>query len=89
MSHSGAFVTHLSIQRDVFKPLQWNSIIIENGLLWTLRRAKPTVDALIGIDVQHRFSFVKAIGRANDDAVLKFAAGTQLRHHHRHDFTFN
>jgi hypothetical protein len=61
--------------------------MIKNGLLWAFRCAKPTIDALIGIDIQHRFPFVKAIGRANDDAILEFAAGAELRYDHWHDFT--
>lgn len=86
MSHPRAFVTHLSIQGDVRSPFWWNSVIVEYGLLRAFRRAKPTVDALIGIDIQHRFPFVEAIGGTNDDAILEFATGAKLRYDHRHDF---
>lgn len=89
MSHPRAFVTHLSVQCDVRPPFWWNSVIIEYGLLRAFGRAKPTVDALIRIDIQHRFPFVKAIGRANNDAIFEFAAGTELSYDHRHDFNLN
>lgn len=89
VSHARAFVTFLAVQCDVRPPFWWNSIIIKYGLLWAFRCAKPTIDALIGIDIQHRFPLVKAIGRANDNAILEFAAGAELRYDHWHDFNLN
>jgi hypothetical protein len=51
---------------------------MENRLHGTFRDACFTVDALLGVDVQHLFTFVKALDWANDNAICISAADAGL-----------
>src|SRR5262249_52605951 len=51
---------------------------MENRLDGAFRHARLAVDALFGVDVQHRLPLVKALHPAHDDAIRVFAIETRL-----------
>jgi hypothetical protein len=79
-----AFWHHLRIQGDVLPPLPRDVVFVKNCLDGAFRHARVTVNALNGIDVQHLLPFVKAIARADDDAIGVLAAGARLGHNIGH-----
>jgi hypothetical protein len=46
--------------------------------------AGVAIDARVRIDEEHAFAFVKAVARADDDAIAVFAAETRLGHNVSH-----
>lgn len=66
------------------QPWRRHIVFIENGFDRALRNAGFTVDAFIGMDVEHIGILIEAIGWANLQARLVFAAFAWLSHDHRH-----
>jgi hypothetical protein len=58
---------------------------MENGLNRALGNACLTIDALIGMDVEHLFPFVEALYGANNDAIGIAAAYARLGNNVSHD----
>ena len=67
------------------QPRRRNIVFIENGFDRALRNTGFAVDAFIGMDVDHIGILVKAIGWANLQASLIFAAFAWFSHDHRHN----
>lgn len=67
------------------QPRRWHIVFIENGFDRALRNTGLAVDAFIGMDVDHVGILVKAIGWANLQASLIFAAFAWFSHDHRHN----
>lgn len=70
--------SHICIHFCVFLPLVRNIVFMKNRFHWTLGDASFTVDALLRMDVQHLFPFVKALDWANDDTICISAADAGL-----------
>jgi hypothetical protein len=51
----------LCIDLRKFFPLTWNIIFVIDCLNWADRLAGSTIDALIGLDIEHAVAFVDAI----------------------------
>jgi hypothetical protein len=66
-------------------PRRWHIVFIEYGFDRALRNTGFTVDAFIGMDVDHLGILIKAITRANLQASLIFAAFAWFSHDHRHN----
>ncbi len=66
------------------QPRRWHIVFIENGFDRALRNTGFTVDAFIGMDVDHVGILIKAITWANLQASLVFAAFAWLSYDHRH-----
>ena len=66
------------------QPRRWHIVFIENGFDRALRNTGFTVDAFIGMDVDHIGILIKAIGWANLQASLVLAAFAWLSYDHRH-----
>ena len=62
----GAF---LGVQGRELFPLVGEVVFVKDRLDGALRHASFTVDALVGVDVQHLRPFVETINRAHDDTV--------------------
>src|ERR1044072_4113507 len=60
-------------------------VFMENGFHGTFRHARFTVDALIGVDVQHLLTLVKALDRADNDTVGVLASKTRLSNYVSHE----
>lgn len=60
-------------------------VFIKNGFDRALRDTGFTVDAFIGMDVDHFGILIKAIGWANLQASLVFTAFARFSHYHRHN----
>ena len=54
------------------------------GCGWAFRGTSVAVDAVVRVDVQHLFAFVKTIARADGNAVGIFATKTRLGHYVSH-----
>ena len=67
------------------QPRRWHIVFIENGFDRALRNTGFTVDAFIGMDVDHIGILIKAITWANLQASLVFAAFARFSHDHRHN----
>ena len=67
------------------QPRRWHIVFIENGFDGALRNTGFTVDAFIGMDVDHIGILIKAITWANLQASLVFAAFARFSHDHRHN----
>jgi len=76
---------HFTIQFDVTVPFIGHIVLVKNGVNGALRNAVSAVNASFGIDEDHRLSFVKAFGRANNDAVRVLAVKTGFCNNHRHE----
>jgi hypothetical protein len=63
---------------------RWHIVFIENGFDRALRNTGFTVDAFIGMNVDHIGILIKAITWANLHASLIFAAFARFSHDHRH-----
>lgn len=66
------------------QPRRWHIVFIENGFDRALRNTGFTVDAFIGMNVDHISILIKTIGWANLQASLVFAAFAWLSYDHRH-----
>lgn len=66
------------------QPRRWHIVFIENGFDRALRNTGFTVDAFIGMNVDHISILIKAITWANLQASLVFAAFAWLSYDHRH-----
>ena len=66
------------------QPRRRHIVFIENGFDRALRNTGFTVNAFIGMDVDHISILIKAIGWANLQASLVFAAFARLSYDHRH-----
>jgi hypothetical protein len=51
---------------------------MEDRFDWAFRNASLTIDALFGMDVQHLFPLIKALDRANYNAIGVSAANARL-----------
>jgi len=65
-------------------PRRRHIVFVENGFDRALRNAGLTVDAFIGMNVDHFGILIKALTRANLQASLVFAAFARLSYDHRH-----
>src|SRR5262245_57949825 len=68
----------LGVELLVVLPLFGKVVFVKNRFHWTLGNARLAVDALFGVDVQHRLPLIKALYRAHDDAIRVFAVETRL-----------
>ena len=75
---------HIAVECDIVVPRFRDAVFLENGLSWAFGNAGTTFDALIGVNEQHRFPFVKAVAGADDDALGVFAAKAGFRDNHCH-----
>jgi hypothetical protein len=60
---------HLGVDLNVILHVVWHVIFMKNGFHGAFGDTSLAIDALVGVDVQHRFPFVKALDWAHDDAV--------------------
>lgn len=81
-----ATLAHLAIQAQVIPELGRQAIVVIDCLLRAFRCTQATIDALIGVDVEHELTFVKAVCRTDRNAVLCFAAMAKLGNDHWHIF---
>jgi hypothetical protein len=72
------FFRLVSIDLDVTGPFFGHFIFVENRFDRAFRHASFAIDALIGVDVEHRVAFVKALDWANDNAIGVAATITRL-----------
>jgi hypothetical protein len=72
------------VQLDERSPFLRNIALLENGLDGAFWHASLAIDALIGMDVKHRFPLVKAFDGANDNTVSVPAAVAGLADNVRH-----
>lgn len=66
------------------QPRRWHIVFIENGFDRALKNTGFTVDALIGMNVDHIGILIKALTWANLHASLIFATFARFSHDHRH-----
>ncbi len=55
-----------------------NLLFSENSRLGTFGDAASTIDALIGVDIEHILALVKAIDWANDNTIGMLAASARF-----------
>jgi hypothetical protein len=67
-------------------PFVWNIIFVINGIHRAFGNARFAIDALIGVDVQHRFAFIKTFHGTDDNAVGVTASIAWFGHHMSHLF---
>src|SRR5258708_900053 len=73
-----AGLRQLGVELRVFLPFLGKVVFVEDGFDGTLGNARLTVNALLGVDVQHRLPLIEALYRAHDDAIRVFAIETRL-----------
>jgi hypothetical protein len=74
----GALRGEFSIELLVILPFFGKVVFMEDGFHRALRNARLAVDAFFRVNVEHRFTLVKALHRAHDDAIRVFAVETRL-----------
>ncbi len=79
-----AFPGTLGVQFDVMQPWSRYVVFVENGIDRALGNTGFTVDAPFWMDVDHVGVLVKALGWANPQARLVFAAFAWFGYDHRH-----
>jgi hypothetical protein len=75
---------HRGIQITKWCPFQRQTILMKDRFRRTGRRTRFTVDAVLRIDIQHPSTFVKTIGRTNDNAVGVSAVAAWLSNNVSH-----
>lgn len=70
--------SHIRVHLCIFLPLVRNVVLMKNCFHGTLGDASLAVNALLGVNVQHLFPFVKALDWANDNAICISAADAGL-----------
>src|SRR4029077_5388121 len=63
-------VEEIHVGLGVVAPLVGQIVLVEDRLHWAHRLARATVDALVGMDIQHPAALVDAVDRAFLDASL-------------------
>lgn len=77
--------SHFRVQLNVVFPFGGHVVLVENGLNGALRDTSFAVDALLWVDVEHLFALIKALDRANNDAIGVSATITGLGNNVGHD----
>src|SRR2546422_320311 len=80
----GVVLEELLVELDEVLPLLGSLILGENRLHRTHGLARAAVDALVGVDVEHRLTLVDAVDRAHLHACLVFYVDARLRDDVRH-----
>ena len=78
---------HFCVHFRIVFPLVRNVILVEYRFDWAFGDASFAVDALIRVDVEHLFPFVKAFHGTYDHAICITASNTWLRHNVCHLFS--
>ena len=79
---------HLFVERDVVLPVFRQIVFVEDCFNRAFRDARFAVNALIGVDDEHRFPFVEALDRADDDAIGVLTVETRFGNDVSHDLPF-
>lgn len=77
--------SHFRVHFDVVFPLVRHIVLVENRFYRAFGNTRFTIDALLGMDVQHLLPFVKALDRANNYTIRVSAAYAWLGNNVRHD----
>ena len=86
LGNSRALRGHFGVERDVAAPFFGHIFFIEDCSDRALVETRIAVDTMVRVNVEHLFPFVKAITRADDDAVRVLAAKAWFRNDISHDF---
>ena len=78
----------LSVQLGVWSPFFWQVVFVEDRLNRTLGNAGFAVNTFVGMNVDHRFAFVEAFNRANDNAICVLAIETGFGNNVGHECPF-
>ena len=81
----GQLCCHFCIEFREGSPFLRYIVFMENRFHRTLGNARFTVDAFIRMDVKHFFAFVKALHRADDNAIRVLAVKTGFGNDVGHD----
>lgn len=76
LGNARALWSHLGVQVLVARPLFRQVISVENRCHRALRNTGLAIDALLRVNEEDRFAFVKTLDRTNNDAVGVLAVET-------------
>jgi hypothetical protein len=77
---------HVRVQLNEILPFIGHIVFMVNRVDWAFRDASFAINALIGMNVQHRFAFVEALNRTYDHAVSVAAPVAGLGYNMSHLF---
>ena len=84
LSNSRTLRRHFRIQLSISGPFCGQVVLMEDGSYRTFRNTGLAVDALVRMNKQNCFTFVKALYRTNDHTIGVFAVETRFRNNVSH-----
>jgi len=77
---------HFRVECNECLPLLGNIVLVEDCINRAFMGARLAVDAVIGIDIQHLLTFVKAVAGADNNAISMLAAKAGSGHDKGHKY---